>query len=71
MNVEMAKLAFAKGIWNYVCKMDHALRGYASFYPRTSCSVLTMRRLIKQVLLLKSTSIFNLFILVFSLRYGG
>ncbi|KAK1276243.1 hypothetical protein QJS04_geneDACA004163 [Acorus gramineus] len=28
MNVEMAKLAFAKGIWSYVCKMDNALRRY-------------------------------------------
>lgn len=29
LNVEMAKLAFAKGIWNYVCKMDNALRKYS------------------------------------------
>ncbi|XP_071724875.1 uncharacterized protein [Rutidosis leptorrhynchoides] len=28
LNVEMAKLAFAKGIWSYVCKMDNALRKY-------------------------------------------
>lgn len=28
LNVEMAKLAFAKGIWSYVCKMDDALRQY-------------------------------------------
>ncbi|KAJ4793989.1 Polyketide cyclase/dehydrase and lipid transport superfamily protein [Rhynchospora pubera] len=48
MNVEMAKLAFAKGIWSYVCKMDRALRRYSSFYPRNSCSILTMRRLIKK-----------------------
>ncbi|CAI9093328.1 OLC1v1028803C1 [Oldenlandia corymbosa var. corymbosa] len=26
LNVEMAKLAFAKGIWSYVCKMNDALR---------------------------------------------
>lgn len=50
MNVEMAKLAFAKGIWTYVCKMDRALRQYSSSYPRNSCSVLAMRRLIKKVL---------------------
>ncbi|XP_075484384.1 uncharacterized protein LOC142524326 [Primulina tabacum] len=30
LNVEMAKLAFAKGIWSYVCKMDDALRKYSS-----------------------------------------
>ncbi|XP_057769269.1 uncharacterized protein LOC130989323 [Salvia miltiorrhiza] len=29
LNVEMAKLAFAKGIWSYVCKMDDALRKYS------------------------------------------
>ncbi|CAK9156458.1 unnamed protein product [Ilex paraguariensis] len=32
LNVEIAKLAFAKGIWSYVCKMDHALRKYSAFY---------------------------------------
>lgn len=30
LNVEMAKLAFSKGIWSYVCKMDDALRKYSS-----------------------------------------
>lgn len=30
LNVEVAKLAFAKGIWSYVCKMDNALRKYSS-----------------------------------------
>ncbi|KAJ8760152.1 hypothetical protein K2173_011008 [Erythroxylum novogranatense] len=29
LNVEMAKLAFAKGIWSYVCKMDSALCKYS------------------------------------------
>ncbi|XP_011072791.1 uncharacterized protein LOC105157944 [Sesamum indicum] len=29
LNVEMAKLAFAKGIWSYVCKMGVALRKYS------------------------------------------
>ncbi|KAJ0249370.1 hypothetical protein HA466_0148770 [Hirschfeldia incana] len=28
LNVEMAKLAFSRGIWSYVCKMDSALRKY-------------------------------------------
>ncbi|KAB2081280.1 hypothetical protein ES319_A05G121300v1 [Gossypium barbadense] len=40
LNVEMAKLAFAKGIWSYVCKMDNALRKYAVIsHPLTSPSV--------------------------------
>ncbi|KAL8466585.1 hypothetical protein ACS0TY_035590 [Phlomoides rotata] len=30
LNVEMAKMAFAKGIWSYVCKMDDALRKYSN-----------------------------------------
>lgn len=29
LNVEMAKMAFAKRIWSYVCKMDDALRKYS------------------------------------------
>lgn len=30
LNVEMAKLAFAKGIWSYVRKMSDALREYST-----------------------------------------
>ncbi|PKI72572.1 hypothetical protein CRG98_006949 [Punica granatum] len=30
LNVDMAKLAFSKGIWSYVCKMDSALRKYST-----------------------------------------
>lgn len=30
MNVEMAKLVFAKGIWSYICKMHTALRKYST-----------------------------------------
>lgn len=30
LNMEMAKMAFAKGIWSYVCKMDGALRKYCT-----------------------------------------
>ncbi|KAH9622850.1 hypothetical protein KSS87_007188 [Heliosperma pusillum] len=41
LNVEMAKLAFAKGIWNYVCKMDDALRKYALSNHRLSTSAIT------------------------------
>ncbi|XVF74914.1 hypothetical protein PTKIN_Ptkin13bG0148400 [Pterospermum kingtungense] len=40
LNVEMAKLAFAKGIWSYVCKMDNALRKYSAIcHPLTSSAV--------------------------------
>ncbi|XP_020082911.1 stAR-related lipid transfer protein 7, mitochondrial-like [Ananas comosus] len=49
MNIEMAKLAFAKGIWSYICKMNNALRQYSFHGDRCSPSVLTMRRLIQKV----------------------
>ncbi|GMI91954.1 hypothetical protein like AT3G13062 [Hibiscus trionum] len=40
LNVEMAKLAFAKGIWSFVCKMDNALRKYSAINrPLTTPSV--------------------------------
>ncbi|PON37067.1 START domain containing protein [Parasponia andersonii] len=39
LNVEMAKLVFAKGIWSYVCKMDHALRKYPTIGRPQSSSV--------------------------------
>ncbi|KAL4271577.1 hypothetical protein GQ457_13G018700 [Hibiscus cannabinus] len=40
LNVEMAKLAFAKGIWSYLCKMDNALRNYPlTNHPPTGSSV--------------------------------
>lgn len=29
LNVELARIAFAKGIWSYVCKMNIALRDYS------------------------------------------
>uniref|UniRef100_J3LCS6 START domain-containing protein n=1 Tax=Oryza brachyantha TaxID=4533 RepID=J3LCS6_ORYBR len=47
MNIEMAKLAFAKGIWNYICKMNSALRRYPQRHI-SSISILTMQRLIKK-----------------------
>uniref|UniRef100_A0A0D9VFU3 START domain-containing protein n=1 Tax=Leersia perrieri TaxID=77586 RepID=A0A0D9VFU3_9ORYZ len=47
MNIEMAKLAFAKGIWNYICKMNSALRRYPQHHI-SSISILTMQRLIKK-----------------------
>ena len=40
LNVEMAKLAFAKGIWSYVCKMGNALRKFSVIcHPLTSSAV--------------------------------
>ncbi|XP_008809077.1 uncharacterized protein LOC103720895 [Phoenix dactylifera] len=49
LNVEMAKLAFAKGIWNYVCKMNNALREYTPRIRSRSTSVATLLRLIQKV----------------------
>ncbi|XP_030440437.1 uncharacterized protein LOC115662425 [Syzygium oleosum] len=39
LNVEMAKLAFAKGIWSYVCRMDSALRKYSSSHLQHGSSL--------------------------------
>ncbi|XP_022983283.1 uncharacterized protein LOC111481908 [Cucurbita maxima] len=49
LNVEMAKLAFAKGIWSFVCKMDKALRKYALINNPPSSSLVTATTLIKKV----------------------
>ncbi|XP_074559122.1 uncharacterized protein LOC141815057 isoform X2 [Curcuma longa] len=48
LNVEMAKLTFAKGIWSFVCKTNSALRGYSS-HPSRSVLVPALLRLIKKV----------------------
>lgn len=55
LNVEMAKLAFAKGIWSYVSKMNSALREYSSF-PSHLTMVPTLLRLIKKVSIIISAS---------------
>lgn len=55
LNVEMAKLAFAKGIWSYVSKMNSALREYSS-YPSRLTMVPTLLRLIKKVSIIISAS---------------
>ncbi|CAD6251034.1 unnamed protein product [Miscanthus lutarioriparius] len=47
MNIEMAKLAFSKGIWSYICKMNNALRRYPQ-YCSPSLSILTMQKLMKK-----------------------
>ncbi|KAJ6420332.1 hypothetical protein OIU84_030278 [Salix udensis] len=40
LNVEMAKLAFSRGIWSYVCKMNNALRKYSVIsHPQTGPAV--------------------------------
>lgn len=49
LNVEMAKLAFAKGIWSYVCKMNSALRQYSTISNQQSSSAATAVTLIKKV----------------------
>ncbi|PRQ58169.1 putative START-like domain-containing protein [Rosa chinensis] len=48
LNVEMAKLAFAKGVWSYVCKMDSALRKYSAISNDQSSSATTAVTLIKK-----------------------
>lgn len=49
LNVEMAKLAFSKGIWSYVSKMDNAFRNYVAITHRPQGSVLSALTLIAEV----------------------
>ncbi|CAN6932041.1 unnamed protein product [Brassica oleracea] len=49
LNVEMAKLAFSKGIWSYVCKMDNAFRNYVAISHTPQGSVLSALTLIAKV----------------------
>lgn len=49
LNVEMAKLAFSKGIWSYISKMDSALRKYSKISNDKSSSAATAVTLIKKV----------------------
>ncbi|BBG98701.1 Polyketide cyclase/dehydrase and lipid transport superfamily protein [Prunus dulcis] len=49
LNVEMAKLAFSRGIWSYVCKMDTALRRYSRISNHPLSSGATAVTLIKKV----------------------
>ncbi|KAL2932877.1 Phosphatidylcholine transfer protein [Bienertia sinuspersici] len=49
LNAEFAKLAFARGIWSYVCKMDDALRKYSSPHRSQSSSNMTAVSLIQKV----------------------
>lgn len=49
LNMEMAKLAFRKGIWNYVCKMDNALRRYSVRSHGLTSAVTTSVNLMQKV----------------------
>ncbi|XP_027344600.1 phosphatidylcholine transfer protein isoform X2 [Abrus precatorius] len=49
LNMEMAKLAFRKGIWSYVCRMDNALRRYSVISYHLSSSVTTSVNLMQKV----------------------
>ena len=49
LNVEMAKLAFAKGIWSYVCKMDNALQKYPTIQNSQQGSPMSAVTLLQKV----------------------
>lgn len=49
LNVEMAKLAFSKGIWSYICKMESALCKYIAASHRAQEPILSAVTLIKKV----------------------
>ncbi|GAB2293102.1 hypothetical protein Dimus_027315 [Dionaea muscipula] len=49
LNEKMAKVAFARGIWSYVCEMDSALRKYSSSGGSRSGSLMTAVTLIQKV----------------------
>nr|VDC81736.1 unnamed protein product [Brassica rapa] len=49
LNVEMAKLAFSRGIWSYVCKMDSALRKYIATSYRPQGPTVSAVSLMKKV----------------------
>ncbi|XP_024969297.1 uncharacterized protein LOC112508783 isoform X2 [Cynara cardunculus var. scolymus] len=49
LNVEMAKMIFAKGIWSYVCKMDNALRKYSAIRRIQLTSVVSAITLVQKV----------------------
>ncbi|KAL9683579.1 hypothetical protein QQ045_015401 [Rhodiola kirilowii] len=53
MNVEMAKLAFAKGVWGYICKMESALQKYSDanrLQLKTSLNAITLVQKVPQEL---------------------
>lgn len=44
LNAEMAKHAFVKKIWSYVCKMDDALRKYTVKKPNRAGPRLSIQK---------------------------
>lgn len=62
LNVEVAKIAFAKGIWSYVCKMDSALRKYSTALCSKRSPLLTSLKFIQKVSSFLITICMHLFI---------
>lgn len=56
MNVELARLAFAKGVWGYVCKMEDALRKYSSYHPQSGLAMTALSLMQKVPPELEATS---------------
>lgn len=52
LNLEMAKMIFAKGIWSYVSKMDNALRKYSAIKRIHSTSTVGAITFVQKVSLL-------------------
>ncbi|XP_010465108.1 PREDICTED: uncharacterized protein LOC104745540 [Camelina sativa] len=49
LNVEMAKLAFSRGIWSYVCKMENALRKFIATSHQPKGPTLSAVSLMKKI----------------------
>ncbi|XP_010499897.1 PREDICTED: stAR-related lipid transfer protein 7, mitochondrial isoform X1 [Camelina sativa] len=49
LNVEMAKLAFSRGIWSYVCKMENALRKFIATSHQPQGPTLSAVSLMKKI----------------------
>lgn len=49
LNAEMARVAFSRRIWNYICKMDAALRKYSSVSHGDLSSNLSTVQLVQKV----------------------
>lgn len=66
MNVEMARIAFAKGIWSYICKMHTAFRKYSTIGHSQLNSGVTAITLIQKVInvVLKSNDILCFIIMI-------
>lgn len=71
LNSEMAKLAFSKGIWSYICKMDAALWKYSSMSHDGLSLNLSAVKLVQKVVMfvvlsfLSCTSLNYLYLLFF------